>query len=91
MDKEIADEIKTPASSGKSQRLEEANLWALQQETRTLAAEIDMLNQELLSQPMRAELYGAQRQLASLEWERGRWWRNAVLLTPRPRDRMRKR
>jgi len=69
---EIADEIKTPASSGKSQRLEEANLWALQQETRTLAAEIDMLNQELLSQPMRAELYGAQRQLASLEWERGR-------------------
>ena len=67
---EIAQEIKLPAQSGQSQRVAEANLWALQAETRALAAEVEMLNQELLSQPVRIELYGAQRDKASLEWDR---------------------
>ena len=68
---EIAAEIKSPSQSG-SQRLNEATLWSLQLETRALAAEIDMLNQELLTQPMRVELYGAQREKAALEWDRKR-------------------
>jgi len=67
---EIADEVNSPATPGQSQRLAEARLWALQLETRTLTAEIEMLNQELLSQPMRVELYNAQREKASLEWDR---------------------
>ena len=97
---EIASEIKTPAKPGSSQRLEEARLWALQLETRALAAEIDMLNQELLSQPMRVELYGAQREKASLEWDSAKrhtsiclalWWGSVVLVMPKTRGRMRKR
>jgi len=66
---EIAEAIKIPATSTESQRLQESRLWALQIETRTLAAEIEMLNQELLSQPMRVELHIAQRENASLEWD----------------------
>ncbi|MCP4769267.1 MAG: mechanosensitive ion channel [Gammaproteobacteria bacterium] len=67
---EIADEVKRPARPEQSQRLAEARLWALQLETRTLTAEIEMLNHELLSQPMRVELYNAQHKKASLEWDR---------------------
>ncbi|MDC1286707.1 mechanosensitive ion channel [Gammaproteobacteria bacterium] len=67
---EISEEIKVPTTPGQSQRLAEAKLWALQFETRTLAAETDMLNQELLSQPMRIELYSVQRANASREWDR---------------------
>jgi len=67
---EIAEAIKLPATPAQSQRLAEARLSALQIETRTLAAEIEMLNQELLSQPIRVELYNAQREKLSLEWDR---------------------
>jgi potassium efflux system protein len=67
---EITEETKLPTTPGQSPRLAEAKLWALQLETRTLAAETEMLNQELLSQPMRIELYGVQRAKASLEWDR---------------------
>ncbi|MCP4331557.1 MAG: mechanosensitive ion channel [Gammaproteobacteria bacterium] len=67
---EIADEINTPSKPGQSQRLAEARLWALQLETRALKVEIEMLNQELLSQPVRVELYNAQGKKASLEWDR---------------------
>ena len=67
---EIAEAIKLPAAPGQSQRLAEARLWALQLETRALTAEIEMLNQELLSQPMRVELSNAQREKLSLEWDR---------------------
>jgi len=66
---EISDALKVPASSAQSQRFAEARQWALQIEMRTLAAEIEMLNQELLSQPMRVELYSVQREKASLEWD----------------------
>ncbi len=67
---EITDEVNSSTKPGQSQRLAEARLWALQLETRTLTAEIEMLNQELLSQPMRVELYNTQREKASLEWDR---------------------
>ena len=69
---EIAQTIKVPAPAGQSQRVAEARLWALQAETPALAAEIEMLNQELLSQPMRVELYSAQRDKALLELNRQR-------------------
>jgi potassium efflux system protein len=67
---EIGEEVKVPITQGQSQRLVEARQWAWQLEALTLAAETDMLNQELLSEPMRLELYGVQRTKASKEWER---------------------
>jgi potassium efflux system protein len=67
---EISDQVNSPPEPGQSQRLAEARLWALQLETRTLTAEIEMLNQELLIHPMRVELYNAQSKKASLEWDR---------------------
>jgi potassium efflux system protein len=67
---EINEAMKSPVAPGQSQRWIEARQWAWQLEARTLAAETDMLNQDLLSQPMRLELYGVQRTKASKEWER---------------------
>ena len=67
---EINEATKIPTTPGQSPRQIEARQWAWQLEARTLAAETDMLNQELLSQPMRIELYGVQRAKASKEWER---------------------
>ena len=67
---EIAEEIKVPTSAGQSQRMAEARLWTLQLETHTISVETEMLNQELLSQPMRIELYSVQRAKASREWDR---------------------
>jgi potassium efflux system protein len=67
---EINEAMKTPKTPGQSQRRIEARQWAWQLEARTLAAETDMLNQDLLSQPMRIELYGVQHTKASKEWER---------------------
>jgi potassium efflux system protein len=67
---EIAQSIKVPESGDQSAAVAEARLWSVQLETQALAAEIEMLNQELLSQPMRVELYGAQRDKASLELDR---------------------
>jgi len=67
---EIAQSIKLPQSGDQSQSIAEARLESLQLETQALAAEIEMLNQELLSQPMRVELYSAQRDKASLELDR---------------------
>jgi len=67
---EIGAAISIPATPGQPQRVAEARIWQLQVESRTLVAEIEMLNQELLSQPMRLELLNAQRDLASLRWDR---------------------
>ena len=67
---QITQSINTPAAPGQSQRVTEARQWADQSEMRALVAEIEMLNQELLSQPMRIELYSAQRDKAALEWNR---------------------
>ena len=67
---EINETMKSPVTQGESQRQIEARQWASQLEARTLTAETDMLNQDLLSKPMRIELYGVQRTKASKEWER---------------------
>jgi potassium efflux system protein len=67
---EIADELQAPVSETQPQRITEARRWVLQLEHRTLGAEIEMLEQELLSQPMRTELTGAQRDLATLRMSR---------------------
>ena len=67
---EVNEAMKAQVTPGQSRRRIEARQWAWQLEVRTLAAETDMLNQELLSQPMRIELYGVQRTKASKEWER---------------------
>jgi potassium efflux system protein len=67
---EITDTLQLSASAGQLPRLVEAKGWSLEQEARTLGAELEMLDQELLSQPMRIELLGAQRDKATLELSR---------------------
>ena len=69
---EIADELQSPAPESRPQRVTEARRWALQLESEALAAEVAMIGQELLSQPMRAELAAARRDLASLQFSRQR-------------------
>jgi potassium efflux system protein len=67
---EIADALQLPPSEDQLSRLVEARRWSLEQEFGTLGAEIEMLNQELLSQPVRMELLGVQRDKATLELSR---------------------
>ena len=66
----IADALQAPAPVGQPPRLTEARRWALELEASALGAEIEMLDQELLSQPMRIELLGVQRDKALLELKR---------------------
>lgn len=66
----IADALQAPVPVGQLPRLTEARRWALELEFSALGAEIDMLDQELLSQPMRIELLGVQRDKATLELKR---------------------
>jgi potassium efflux system protein len=67
---QVQEKLESLASQGQSSRLAEAQRWALEQELRTLNAEMEMLNQELLSQPMRDELLGAQRDKETLQRSR---------------------
>ena len=67
---EIADTLQLPPPEGQLPRLVEALRWSLEQEAGALGARIEMLNQELLSQPMRIELLGVQRDRATLELNR---------------------
>jgi len=64
------EDLKSLTVEGQSPRLSEARRWSLEHELRTLNAETEMLNQELLSQPMRVELLGAQRDMATLKLSR---------------------
>jgi potassium efflux system protein len=66
----IADELQLPIPESELPQLIEARRWTLQHEAMALGAEIEMLNQELLSQPMRIELLSAQRDKATLEVKR---------------------
>ena len=66
----IQESLESLASAGQTSRLIEAERWALEHELATLNVEMEMLNQELLSQPMRVELLGVQRDQASLELSR---------------------
>jgi potassium efflux system protein len=67
---EVAQALQSPAPEDRTPRLAEARRWSLEQESRTLGAEIEMLDQELLSQPMRIELLGVRRDKATLELNR---------------------
>ncbi len=67
---QIQEGLESLASAGQASRLIEAERWALEHELRTLNVEMEMLNQELLSQPMRVELLSVQRDKASLELSR---------------------
>jgi potassium efflux system protein len=62
---QIAVAIKLAAATNESPRLTEARQWALQSESVALGAEIKMLDQQLLSTPMRLELLEAQRDRAT--------------------------
>ena len=66
----IAKELLSPIPEGELPQLSEARRWALEQESLALDSEIHMLDQELLSQPMRMELMNAQRDKATLEISR---------------------
>jgi len=66
----IAEELLIPVPEGELPLLAEARRWALEQENLTLSAEIQMLDQELLSQPMRIDLLNAQRDTTTLEVKR---------------------
>jgi potassium efflux system protein len=57
----IAIELQLPAPADQPPALIEAKRWALQSEAEALNAEIQELDQELLSQPMRIELLEAER------------------------------
>jgi potassium efflux system protein len=67
---EVQEDLESLATEGQSSRLTEAQRWALEYELQTLNAEMEMLNQELLSQPMRVELLVVQRDMATLELNR---------------------
>ena len=67
---EVAEALQSPTPDEQLPRITEARRWSLEQEGRTLGTEIEMLEQELLSQPMRIELLGAQRDKATLELNR---------------------
>ena len=67
---EITSDLQQPPPEGQLPRLVEARRWSLEQEVGALGARIEMLNRELLSQPMRVELLGVQRDMATLELSR---------------------
>ncbi len=67
---EIAEALQLPPAEGQLPRLVEARRLSLEQESAALGARIEMLNQELLSQPMRIELLGVQRDKTTLELSR---------------------
>ncbi len=66
----IADELLIPAPKGELTLLTKARRWAQEQEVLVLSTEIQMLDQELLSQPMRIELLNVQRDTTTLEVRR---------------------
>ena len=67
---EVLEALQTPAPTSEPQRLTEARRWGLELELLTLSRQIEMLEQELLSQPMRVELFGVRRDMATLELNR---------------------
>jgi len=55
---QVQESLKSLTADGITPRLTEARRWAFEHEQRALNAETEMLNRELLSQPMRIELLG---------------------------------
>jgi len=67
---QIQEDLQSLSAEGQKPRLTEAHRWTLEHELRALNAQTEMLNRELLSQPMRIELLGVQRDMATLELSR---------------------
>ncbi len=63
----LSDELQAPPPANELAPLTEARTWQLQTEALALDSEVQMLEQELLSQPMRIELLEAQREATGLE------------------------
>ncbi len=59
-------ELKKPSPKGELEVLREARQWRLQAQLQALNAKINMLDQELLSQPMRLKLLKVQRDTTTL-------------------------
>ena len=69
---QISGELRQLTTADESPRLIEAKQWAMQGESKALSAEIRMLDQELLSAPMRLELLEAERDKATSSLKRMR-------------------
>ena len=67
---QVQEGLKSLTADGTTPRLTEARRWAFEHEQRALNAETEMLNRELLSQPMRIELLGVRRDTATLKYSR---------------------
>ena len=68
----INTELKKASPEKEQAALKEARKWQLQARHQALSAKINMLDQELLSQPMRLELLTAQRDTTALNLKRNR-------------------
>ncbi|EXJ15216.1 mechanosensitive ion channel domain-containing protein [Imhoffiella purpurea] len=66
---QIEDELKQPPVSDESPELAQARRWVVETQRKTLWSEGKMLEQELLSQPVREALFKAKRDLASQKLE----------------------
>ena len=66
----LSAELKKPAPAGELPLLTEARNWSQKSEMRVLSNQISMLDQELLSQPMRIDLLKAERDTAERSLER---------------------
>jgi potassium efflux system protein len=69
---EIERDLGQPTAEGIDPSMAEAQQWALETRRHALVAEARMLEQELLSQSAREALHRAQREEATLNWERHR-------------------
>jgi potassium efflux system protein len=67
---EIAAALRVPPAAGEEPSMAQARVWVLQTKNAALSAEINMLNQELLSQPMRLDLLKAKREQAAIKVSR---------------------
>ena len=61
---DVYSELKLPKASDEDAALSQARRWVLESRLQLLSAEINMLNQELLSQPLRVDLLEAERDRA---------------------------
>jgi potassium-dependent mechanosensitive channel len=67
---QIASKLDLPAADDLPPKIIEAKYWILKAEAATLSVEIKMLDQELLSQPMRLDLLDAQQEYATFSLKR---------------------
>jgi len=71
---EVYSELKLPQASDEDAAASQARRWVLESRLQLLSAEVNMLNQELLSQPLRIDLLEAERDRAEagIQWSTAR-------------------